>query len=161
VKSTLRRQLRKRKRKLKKQIDKKRGFQNSRIEGENVKYELSEKQQATHVGGLGAMQQLIKQVGLRKLLNPAAAVLKQHAPYDETDHILNIAYNLLGGGTCLDHLELRRTDEAYLNALGVERIPDPTTAGDFCRRYSSDQLLKIMSAIGRSNCQLLCSGVVY
>jgi len=56
--------------------------------------------------------------------------------YSESDHVLNIAYNLLCGGTCLEHLELRRNDEAYLNALGAPRIPDPTTAGDFCRRFS-------------------------
>lgn len=56
-------------------------------------------------------------------------------PYSESDHVLNIAYNLLAGGTCLEHLELRRQDEGYLNALGAQRIPDPTTAGDFCRRF--------------------------
>jgi len=49
--------------------------------------------------------------------------------------VLNIAYNLLAGGTCLEHLELLRSDEAYLDALGARRIPDPTTAGDFCRRF--------------------------
>ena len=56
-------------------------------------------------------------------------------PYSESDHVLNIAYNLLVGGTCLEHLELRRNDEVYLDALGAQRIPDPTTAGDFCRRF--------------------------
>ena len=60
-----------------------------------------------------------------------------HLPYSEADHVLNIAYHLLAGGTCLEHLELRRKDEAHLNALGAERIPDPTTAGDFCRRFST------------------------
>jgi hypothetical protein len=38
-------------------------------------------------------------------------------PYSESDHVLNIAYNLLAGGTCLEHLELRRNDEVYLDAL--------------------------------------------
>lgn len=47
------------------------------------------------------------------------------------DYVLNIANNPLPGGTALEHLELRRKDKAYLNALGVERIPDPTTTGDF------------------------------
>lgn len=41
----------------------------------------------------------------------------------------------MAGGTRLEHLELLRTDEGYLNALGARRIPDPTTAGDFCRRF--------------------------
>ena len=60
---------------------------------------------------------------------------KVHLPYHESDHVLNIADNLLAGGTRLEHLELLRTDEDYLNALGARRIPDPTTAGDFCRRF--------------------------
>ncbi len=38
-------------------------------------------------------------------------------------------------GTCLEDIELRRNDEAFLDALGARRIPDPTTAGDFCRRF--------------------------
>ena len=41
------------------------------------------------------------------------------------------------GGQCLEDLELKRRDEAYLDALGTTRIPDPTTAGDFCRRFTS------------------------
>ena len=53
----------------------------------------------------------------------------------QSDHVLNIAFNILAGGTNLEHLELRRNDEVYLNALGAQRIPDPTTAGDFCRRF--------------------------
>jgi len=60
-------------------------------------------------------------------------VFKIYLPYGESDHVLNIAYNLLAGGTRLVRLELRRNDEVYLNALGAQRIPDPTTAGDFCR----------------------------
>jgi len=70
-------------------------------------------------------------------------------PYDETDHILNIALNLMTGGTCLEHLENRRTDEAYLNTLGVRRIPDPTTAGDFCRRFDQSKILNVMQAINK------------
>jgi hypothetical protein len=40
----------------------------------------------------------------------------------------------------LEHLELLRNDEAYLDALGASRIPDPTTAGDFCRRFDEQQI---------------------
>ena len=77
------------------------------------------------------------------------SVLKLHLPYDEADHIFNIALNLLAGGTCLDHIEHRRNDEAYLDALGAQRIPDPTTAGDFCRRFSHVQLIEVMQAVNR------------
>ena len=64
-------------------------------------------------------------------------LLKLNMPYHESDHVLNIAYNVLAGGTCLEHLELLRTNEVYLDALGARRIPDPTTAGDFCRRFDA------------------------
>jgi hypothetical protein len=50
--------------------------------------------------------------------------------------VLNIAYNLLTGGQCLEDLELLRQDEGFLDALDATRIPDPTTAGDFCRRFT-------------------------
>ena len=76
-------------------------------------------------------------------------LLKLHLPYHESDHVLNIAYNLLAGGTCLEHLELLRNDEGYLDALGARRIPDPTTAGDFCRRFGVsdvDRLQELFNA---------------
>ncbi len=148
--SRLRRQLKKRKRKLQRRISPRQGkWQSPMIRPTSTKLELSDKQQAVACGGLAAIIPLVKAVGLRKELNAAASVLKLHLPYDEADHILNIALNLLAGGTCLDHLEHRRNDEAYLDALGAERIPDPTTAGDFCRRYSQSDLLFVMQAINR------------
>lgn len=113
-------------------------------------YELAEKQQAVACSGLGMIMELVKQTGLRDEINRAAAVLKFHAPYDEADHVLNIALNLLTGGTCLEHLEQRRNDEAYLNGLGAPRIPDPTTAGDFCRRFDDYTILRLLQAINRS-----------
>ena len=60
---------------------------------------------------------------------------------------MNIAYNTLAGGTCLEDIELRRNDAAYLDALGAQRIPDPTTAGDFTRRFSEKDLLALMEAV--------------
>jgi hypothetical protein len=114
-----------------------------------VKYELAEKQQAIAAGGIGVLMQLAKTIDLRKEINAAIPLFKLHLPYDETDHILNIAMNLIAGGRCLEHLEDRRCDEAYLNAMGAERIPDPTTAGDFCRRFNQGSILQLMSAFNR------------
>ena len=52
------------------------------------------------------------------------------------------------GGECLDHLELLRNDVNYMDMLGARRIPDPTTAGDFCRRFKwSDDVDDLQSAI--------------
>jgi hypothetical protein len=77
-------------------------------------------------------------------------LLKIHLPYHESDHVLNLAYNALCDGTCLEDIELRRNDEVFLDALGTRRIPDPTTAGDFCRRFTPadvQTLLDIFNAI--------------
>jgi hypothetical protein len=83
------------------------------------------------------MQSLAQAVGLDKEIDRRVHLLKFHAPYHESDHVLNIAFNMLAGGKNLEHLELLRNDEDYLDMLGARRIPDPTTAGDFCRRFRS------------------------
>jgi hypothetical protein len=80
-------------------------------------------------------------------INEKVNLLKRHLPYHESDHVLNIAYNTLSGGICLDDIELRRNDEAYMDALGAERIPDPTTAGDFTRRFSEDDVCDLLEAV--------------
>jgi hypothetical protein len=104
---------------------------------ENIHYEISGRTRAIAAGGIGAVHLVAKKLGLADAIDRELHLLKIHLPYHESDHVLNIAYNLLAGGTCLEHLELRRNDEVYLDALGARRIPDPTTAGDFCRRFSA------------------------
>ena len=114
----------------------------------NVVYEVSDRTEATLFGGVAAMHQLARTIGLVKMLDEKVHVLKVHKPYHESDHILNIALNILAGGTYLEDLELRRNDQAYMNALGAERIPDPTTAGDFTRRFTDEAaVLNLMEAI--------------
>jgi len=105
--------------------------------GRNIQYEISDRTQAICYGGLGMMHSLARQSGLIAAIDRRVELLKFHSPYHESDHVLNIAYNALTDGKCLEDLELKRCDEAYLNALGATRIPDPTTAGDFCRRFET------------------------
>jgi Transposase DDE domain group 1 len=112
----------------------------------NIHYEVADRIQATSAGGIGMIHQLVKRLGLDREINERLNLLKIYMPYCESDHVLNIAYNALAGGTCLEHLELRRHDEAYMNALGARRIPDPTTAGDFCRRFDA-ALIHILQQI--------------
>lgn len=153
--TSLRQQLRKRNQKMRRRIDKREGvFQSPAIRATTTQFELSEKTQAISCGGIGVILQMVKQLDLRKYINQAAPVFKLHLPYDEADHVLNIAMNSLAGGTCLDHIEIRRTDEAYLNALGAERIPGPTTAGDFCRRFDSVKIMELMQGINRARQQV-------
>lgn len=119
------------------------------IQTPGIKYELASRQQAVAAGGVGTTIEVAKRLDLRSEINRAIPVFKLHLPYDEADHVLNIALNLLAGGNCLEHLEDRRQDEAYLNAVGAERIPDPTTAGDFCRRLGTSHILHLMNAFNR------------
>lgn len=114
----------------------------------NVSYEVSGRVDATAWGGVAAMYQLARTVGLVESLDERVHVLKIHKPYHESDHVMSIALNVLAGGTCLEDLELRRQDQAFMNALGAERIPDPTTAGDFTRRFGDEgAVLNLMEAI--------------
>ena len=107
---------------------------------------MGERTQAIAAGGIGAVHLLAQKIGLVDLINQRVPILKRHLPYHESDHVLNMAYNLLAGGTCLEHLELRRQDEAYLDALETDRIPDPTTAGDFCRRFTPHHIDALLDA---------------
>lgn len=106
----------------------------------NIHYELAERTLATPYGGIGLMHQLARESGLIDAIDRRLQLLKAHLPYHESDHVLNIAFNALCDGTCIEDLEHRRQDEAYLNALGAQRIPDPTTAGDFSRRFQRSDI---------------------
>jgi hypothetical protein len=119
------------------------------LAGANVHYEVAQRTAGIACGGLGMIQDMVQRLGLPDAINRSVALFKRYLPYSESDHVLNIAYNLLAGGTCLEHVELRRNDEAYLDALGVRRIPDPTTAGDFCRRFDSHTIRELMEAFNR------------
>jgi hypothetical protein len=114
----------------------------------NIHYDMADRTRAIAPGGIGAMHLLVRNVKLAQAIDESLHLLKVHLPYHESDHVLNIAYNILCGGACLQDLELLRNDEAYLDALGASRIPDPTTAGDFCRRFQSPQQVHaLMEAI--------------
>lgn len=120
------------------------------LSGSSIRYEVANRTRAVAAGGIGMIHTMVDYLGLDKMINRSVNVLKIYLPYSESDHVLNIAYNILAGGTCLDHLELRRNDEVYLDALGAERIPDPTTAGDFCRRFNPASLLQLMETFNRT-----------
>ena len=117
------------------------------LRAQNIQYEMADRVRAIPCGGVGAFHVLAEQVGLIDALNERLHLLKVHVPYHESDHVLNIAYNTLTGGTCLDDIVRRREDEKYLDALGVERIPAPTTAGDFTRRFSEQDVVALMEAV--------------
>jgi hypothetical protein len=116
----------------------------------NIAYELSERTKGTAHGGMGMIAELVKSLGLAEEIDSSLSLLKIHKPYHESDHVLNVAYNALSGGQRLQDIELRRGDAVFLDGLGARSLPDPTTAGDFCRRFDAESILALQEAINRA-----------
>ncbi len=87
-----------------------------------VGYEVAGSGEATCFGGISAVHRLVTKLGLVEQINDELDLLKVHLPYHESDHVLNLAYNVLCGGTRLEDIERLRHDVAYMNALGAELI---------------------------------------
>jgi Transposase DDE domain group 1 len=137
VKTKIRQKLARRKRRIERRLDKNnlQGLERPMFTASNIHYEISDRARGIAHGGIGAFHALARRIGLIDAIDRRLVLLKLHLPYHESDHVLNLAYNALCEGICLEDIELRRNDEAFLDALGARRIPDPTTAGDFCRRF--------------------------
>jgi hypothetical protein len=120
----------------------------------NIHYEMAPRVAGLSCGGMGAMHLMVQRLGLIEDLDLNLKLLKVHLPYHESDHVLNIAYNILAGGQRLEDLESRRQDESYLNGLGAQRIPDPTTAGDFTRRFSLADITSLQECLNRARLKL-------
>jgi hypothetical protein len=142
VKSIFRRWFTKGKNRITRRLDKKKNRMTGRptFNASNIQFEVSDKIHAIACGGIGAIHSLVRRIGLIDAIDQHLHLLKFHLPYHESEHVLNFAYNVLCNGTCLQDIELRRNDENYLDALGMHRIPDPTTAGDFCRRFTLEHI---------------------
>jgi hypothetical protein len=146
VKPIIRRRLDNHKRRIERRLDKSnvRGCDRPMFTTSNVHYEVAGRCRGISSGGIGAVHLLARRLGLIDAIDRRLHLLKIHLPYHESDHVLNLAYNALCEGTCLQDLELRRTDEAFLDALGARRIPGPTTAGDFCRRFREADIYTLL-----------------
>ena len=157
MKAKIRRQLRRGKSRVEKRLGRARRRKDQgrpAFRGTGSRAEVADRTRALAHGGIGAVHDVVLSSGLVGRLDEGLRLLKYHRPYYESDHVLNIAYNLLCGGERLDDLELLRNDEVYLDALGVEAIPDPTTAGDFCRRFEDDDVKALMAAINATRLEV-------
>jgi hypothetical protein len=142
--------LRNRKRRIERRLDPERRWANTEapmMSASNIHFEMAERSRAVNYGGIGAMHLMGQKLGLVQEIDSRVQLLKRHLPYHESDHVLNLAYNALLDGVRLEDIELRRNDEAFLDGLGAQRIPDPTTSGDFTRRFDQDSVLALMEAI--------------
>ena len=97
--------------------------------------EVESDSKTTQLGGLVLVIAFLRQFAVAERLNANVSVLKQHQPYTESDHVLAQALNLYVGGTCIEDLAGLQHSEAVRRLLGACRLPDPTTAGDFLRRF--------------------------
>ena len=149
VKPSIRRKLANSKRRIQRRLDKKdlRGCSQPMMTARNIHYEIAERSRGIASGGIGLIHALARRLGLIDALDQRLELLKIHLPYHESDHVLGLAYLPLCGGTCLQDLELLRHDEVLLDALGARRLPDPTTAADFCRRFSPDSIQTLLDVI--------------
>ena len=120
------------------------------LKASNIHYQMDGHHKGIAYGGIGAIHLMVKRSGFIKEIDNAVHLLKRYLPYHESDHVLNLAYNIFAGGTRLQDIELQRQDEAWLDALGAEVIPDPTTEGDFLRRFSKDDVIELMETINRT-----------
>lgn len=138
-------------RKLAQRLEEAMGGQERRSDGPefagNPRYEFAERTRAMPYGGIGVMLKLAREVGLVAKLDDQLDVLKRPSPYTDADHVMNIALNVLCGGHVLEDIEVRRNDLVFLDALGARSIPDPTTAGDYCRRFDAEAVLRLMMII--------------
>ncbi len=149
MKAKIRRQLAHRKRRIQRRLDKTNvdGCRRPVFTASDFHYEIADRTRAVGGGGIGALHALARRVGLIDAIDDRLHLLQFHFPYHESDHVLTFAYNALCDGTCLQDLELRRHDEVFLDALGARRLPDPTTAGDFCRRFDEASIRRLQDAV--------------
>jgi hypothetical protein len=120
----------------------------------NIHYEMAERRRALGCGGIGAIHTMVSRLRLDEAINRDLSLLKVHVPYFESDHVLNIAYNVMTGGTCLEDIDRLRDDSSYIHSLAAERIPDPTTAGDFLRRFEASDLEALQETINQARRQV-------
>ena len=100
-----------------------------------LRVEVAERSTLTPYGGLALATALLKRFRVAQEIDERVHVLKLHRPFHESDHVLAQALNLYVGGECLEDQAALQHDEGVLRMLGACRLPDPTTAGDFLRRF--------------------------
>jgi hypothetical protein len=115
-----------------------------------IRLEPMQREAATADGGLALAHQLVTRVGLDRDINRHLHLLTYNLPYFESDHVLTHAYNLFVGGRYIEDIACLQHSPAVRNLLGACRIPDPTTAGDFLRRFTEADLLDLQDAIDES-----------
>ncbi len=101
----------------------------------SLQVEEDRRAKVTPFGGLALAVEFVRRFRVAQRIDAHLRVFKLHLPFYESDHVLAQAFNLYVGGTCIEDLAYLQHDEAARRMLGACRLPDPTTAGDFLRRF--------------------------
>ena len=161
VKTKIQRQLRTAKQRIFRRLDKSKLGDCSRpvFTAANIHYEIAQRTRGIAYGGLGAMVLLVRRLGLAEAIDRRLHLLKLHLPYHESDHVLNLAYNALCDGDCLEDIELRRNDEVFLDALGARRAIRGARACSACAQHEGGALqrpLFVVRVVGVSKRSTFC-----
>lgn len=113
--------------------------------------EVDERSEVTPYGGLSLFSALSRRFRIAERVDAALRLFKIHLPYHESDHVLAIAANLFVGGTCLEDQANLQQSDAVCRLLGAVRVPDPTTAGDFLRRFEESRNPGSLAALRRAH----------
>lgn len=124
------------------------------LTSQKISYEIGGNVEATPFGGLFGMHRLVTRLGLVRAIDANLHLLKMHLPYHESDHVLTLAYSVLCGGTRLEDIDRLRHDVPLMNGLGAALLPDPTTTGDFLRRFTEADVVALMDAVNTVRPQL-------
>lgn len=117
---------------------------------QNVHFEMGNRVRGVNAGGIGLVQQLTDAIGLRRSIDENLVLFKRHLPYHESDHVLTMAFNVLCGGQSIEDIELLRNNVSFLDAMGAQRIPDPTTARDYLMRFEESDVHDLMEGINQA-----------
>ena len=87
----------------------------------NISYDVDDRNRGITNGGIGIIHQLVEKISPAGEINSCLELLKRHIPYHESDHVLNLAYNILSGGHCLQDIDLPKNfyQQAVINVDGT------------------------------------------
>ena len=115
-------------------------------QGHTVRLESTEEPLTVHTG-LSLLYAMAEALEIPRILDQHIHVKERERGYPESEHILALAANAFIGGDFMDDLEALREDVAIQKAIGRKDIPDPTTAADFCRRFTLGHILQFNRAM--------------
>jgi hypothetical protein len=106
-----------------------------------------ESSESTALGGLALAVGLMARLRVAQSIDERVSLLHSRRPYHESDHVLIHVYNLFVGGSAIEDIADLQQSEPVRRMLGAARIPDPSTAGDFLRRFDRKSIAALDEAI--------------